>query len=249
MEEDGAARRSVLTRWGGGQSVTSLQTPIKLSAQPAERTPSLEWGLSFFDKTEDALDSGHTGRETMEAKLAVTFGTVWPRCEFIENIFFWSDSSSFFRCCFLRQNSGDGASTQRAEPSSQTGPPRTHQLRHRPDPGCRYGARKRAHGWKTERIGFKQRGRLLQFGEPDRGQCAFVHRAVDLPLRYNASGRGAGFIRGEQESGEPGSDSSPGPQTRDGPGTPGARPERRSWIWRAVLPLDREQVRQGQNIR
>lgn len=50
MEEDGAARRS----WDalrGGQSVTSLQTPIKLSPQPVERTQSSERGLLETTRT------------------------------------------------------------------------------------------------------------------------------------------------------------------------------------------------------
>ena len=150
---------------------------------------------------------------------------------------------------YLHQSYGNGASTQRAEPSFQTGPSRAHQLRHRPDPGSRYGAGERTHGWETKWIRFKQRGRLLQFRKPDRGQRALLRRAVYLPLRYNASSGGSGFIRGEQESGKPGSDPSPGAQTHDSPRTPGPCAGRHAWVRGAVLPLDRKQVRQGQDIR
>lgn len=188
---------------------------------------------------QDALDPGQRWRHHWRLLLAQFDPAVIPPLKTSP-----SDFSSF-----LRQSGGDGASTQRAEPSSKTGPPWAHQLRHRPDPGSRDGAGERAHGWEAKWIRFKQRGRLLQLGKPDRGQCALIHRAVHLPLRYNASGGGFRFIRGEQESGQPGSDPSPGTQTHDSPGTPGPRTERCPRVWGAVLPLDRKQVRQGQNIR
>lgn len=174
----------------------------------------------------------------------LTFGTVWPCCESSSKNF-----CSVVSALLLRQRDRNGASTKRTEPSSQTGPSRTHQLRHRPDSGGRYGARERTHSWKTKWIRFKQRGRLLQFRKPDRDQCALLHSAVYLPLRYNASGGGFRFIWGKQGSEQPGSDSSPGPQTRDSSGAPSLRPKRCPWVWRAVLPVDRKQVRQGQNIR
>lgn len=197
--------------------------------------------------TEDTLDAGQRWRHYRRWLLAQFDPAVnfpWKRKK-TNNLSF----SSFRPSYFLRHSDRDGASTQRAEPSSQTGPSRAHQLRHRPDPGSRYGAGERAHGWKAKWIRFKQRGRLLQFRKPDRSQRALIHRAVDLPLRDNASGGGFRFIRGEQESGQPGSDPSPGSQTHDSPGTTGPRAGRCPRIWRAVLPLDRKQVRQGQNIR
>lgn len=152
-----------------------------------------------------------------------------------------SASASF--SSFLRQSRGNGASTQHAEPTSQAGPSRAYQLRHRPDPGSRYRAGERAHRRETKWIRIKQRGRVLQFSKPDRSQRALLHRAVDLPLRYNASGGSFRLLRGEQESEQPGSDSGAGSQTRYSPGTPSPRPGRRPWVWRTVLPLDRKQVR------
>lgn len=73
-QEDGVARRSVLTRWGGGQSVTSLQTPIKLSPQRAERTHSSE-KRPVRDNT-GALDAGQTGWTAMEAQVAMPFDSL-----------------------------------------------------------------------------------------------------------------------------------------------------------------------------
>ena len=218
---------------------------------PACREDPVLWQRPDRD-TEDTLDSG----QAMETLPAVTFGSVWPCREFSlkekkkNNRKTNKHLVQFISpLLFLRHSDGDGASTQRAEPSSQTGPSRAHQLRHRPDSGRRYGAGERAHGWKTKWIRIKQRGRLLQFRKPDRSQRALVHRAVYLPLRDNASGGGFRFIRGEQESGQPGSDPSPGSQTHDSTGTTGPRAGRCPRVWRAVLPLDRKQVRQGQNIR
>lgn len=100
------------------------------------------------------------GWTAMETLLAMPFGTVWPRCEFFPP---WKHPVKFFFPSFLRHSDGNGASTQRTEPSSKTGPSWAHQLRHRPDPGSRYRAGKRTHGWKTKWFRFKQRsrGRLL----------------------------------------------------------------------------------------
>lgn len=238
-------RRTELLDWAFWRAERRTERRISPNAHQTFTTACREdpvlWKRPVRDK-KDTLDSGQTAGQRWRHYWQLLLVQFDPAAIPLKT------SCSVFSS-FLRQIDRDGASTQRAEPSSKIDPSRAHQLRHRPDPGSWYRARKRARVWKTKWIRFKQRGRLLQFRKPDRGKRALIHRAVYLPLRYNASGGGVRFIWGKQESGKPGSNSSPGPQTHDSAGTPGPRPERCPWVWRAVLPLDRKQVRQGQNIR
>lgn len=147
---------------------------------------------------------------------------------------------------------GNGArSTERAEPTAEAAPARAHQFRYRPDLGGRNRAGKWPHGWSTERIRreHRGRGRLLQFGEPHSSQRAVVHRAVNLPLRYHAVGGRFRLVRREQESRQPRRNPGPRSQTYDGTWTSEPGAERSSRVRGPVLPVDREQVRQGQDIR
>lgn len=151
-----------------------------------------------------------------------------------------------------RTTCGNGARiTKRAEPTDEAGPARTHQFRHRPDPGGRNRAGKRPHGRSTERIwrGQWSCGRLLQLGEPHRSQRTVLHRAVHLPVRYHAAGGRFCVVRREQESRQPRRHQGPGTQTDDGTWTSEPGPERGTRVRRAVLPVDWKQVRQGPDIR
>lgn len=108
-----------------------------------QRRPVREYALIFLDMPSDG--------ETFDDEFWYSLTTLW----------FPSESSfSTFPHPFS-DRARDGASTKRAESSSKTSQPRTHQLRHRPDSGSRFGAGERAHAGQTEWIGFKQRGRLL----------------------------------------------------------------------------------------
>lgn len=237
MEEDGAVWRAER------RTARHISPNAHQSFSRARQRGLSPHDGGLLETTRTRLGFWTYSRREMEALLLMTFGAVWPSCQASPKPTVRSSSPPF------SGRARDGASPQRAEPPSKTSPPRTHQLRHRPDSGSRDRGGERARAREAKWIRFKRRGRLLQLGEPDGGQRALVHRAVHLPLRYHASGGGCRFVRREQESGKPGRDTGPGSQTRGSPGTPEPGPERCSWVWRTVLPLDRKQVRQRQNIR